>query len=141
MSNWPTGGNARKQRVWHQLLPEPAPLADLVIWGNGKDLDLELTLVNGRRVEMGAGDITVSTEGPVEMRLERVDDVNLRIRYASPGMDMRSLQISWPGPDQADFLESLRAYLADPDNESLGYCVDASISLAAAPTKQPRRIP
>lgn len=130
MSSWPTGGYARKQQVWHQLLPEPAPLAELVIWGNGKDLGLEFTMVNGRRLEMEAGDITVSTDGPVEMRLERVDDLNLKICYSGPGTEMRSMQVSWPDPGQADFIENLRAFLADPDNESLDYCVDANISLA-----------
>jgi hypothetical protein len=133
MNNWPTGGYGRKRRVWHQLMPEPAALAELVIWGNGKDLELEFTLVDGRTVEMGAGDITVSTDGPVEMRLERVDDLNLKIHYAGVGTEIRSMQVSWPEPDQADFIKSLRAYLADPDNESLDYCVDANISLAVRP--------
>ena len=130
MSNWPTGGYEGKQRVWHQLLPQPAPLAELVICGNGKDLDLEFRLADGRRLEMGAGDITVSTDGPVEMRLEHVDDLNLKIRYAGPGTEIRSMQVSWPDRDQADFTENLRAYRADPENESIGYCVDANISLA-----------
>ena len=131
MSNWPTGRYASKQRVWHQLLPEPAPLAELVIWGNGKDLGLEFTLVDGRRMEMGAGDITVSTDGAVEMRLECVDDLNLKICYNSPGAEMRSIQVCWPDPGQAGFVENLRAFLADPNNESLDYCVDANISLSA----------
>jgi hypothetical protein len=44
---------------------------------------------------------------------------------------MRSMQVSWFDPDEVGFVENLRAYLADPDDESLGYCVDAKISLAA----------
>lgn len=94
MSHWTPSGYTRKQRVWHELLPEPAPLTELVICGNGKDLDLELMLASGHKLEMGAADITVSTDGPVEMRLERVDDRNLKIRYAGPSTEIRSMQVS-----------------------------------------------
>lgn len=40
------------------------------------------------------------------------------------------MQVSWTDRDQADFIDNLRVYLADPENESIDYCVDAYISLA-----------
>jgi hypothetical protein len=44
--------------AWQELLPEPAPLTELVICGSGKDLGLEFTLADGRRMEMGAGAVS-----------------------------------------------------------------------------------
>jgi hypothetical protein len=113
-------------------MPEPAPLAELVIAGNGKDLGLEVALADGRRLRMEATDVTVSTEGAVEMQLERFDDLNLEIRYAGPGLEIRSMQVTGPDPDwQEEFTAATRALLAD--GGELGYLVGVKIALAALP--------
>lgn len=113
-------------------MPEPAPLAELVIEGNGKDLGLEVALTDGRRLQMGAADVTVSADGQVEMRLERIDDLNLKIRYAGPGLEIRSMQVRFPDPSwQEEFIADTRAFLAD--GKELDYCVDAKIVLAVLP--------
>jgi hypothetical protein len=88
------------------------------------------------RLEMGAGDITVSTHGALEMRLERLDDVNLRIGYAGPGVEIRSMQVRFDDPDyQNEFIEDLRAFLGGDAADEFNYCVDANIALAAAPAE------
>lgn len=129
MSRWRAGA---RELVWETIVSEPEPLAELVIEGNGKDLGLEVALAGGRRLQMGARDVAVSADGAVEMQLERVDDRNLKIRYAGPGLEILSMRVRFPDPDwQEEFTADVRAFLAD-DNE-LNYCVDAKIRLAALP--------
>jgi hypothetical protein len=80
---------------------------------------------------MGANDVTVSTNGTVEMRLERIDDANLKIRYAGLGLEICSMQVRYYNPDyQDEFIEDVRACLTDNANGELNYCVDAKIALA-----------
>ena len=122
MVSWLRAG--AQEPVWQAIVPEPAPLAELVIEGSGKDLGLEVALAGGRRLLMGAADVAVSADGAVEMQLERVDDRNLKIRYAGPGLEIRSMQVRFPDPDwQEEFIADVRAFLADGDE--LRYCVDA----------------
>lgn len=129
MSQWHAGA---REPVWETIVSEPAPLAELVIEGSGKDLGLEVALAGGRRLQMGAGDVAVSADGAVEMQLERVDDRNLKIRYAGPGLEIRSMRVRFPDPDwQEEFIADVRAFLAD--GSELSYCVDAKITLAALP--------
>jgi hypothetical protein len=129
VSRWRAG---MREPVWETIVSEPAPLEELVIEGNGKDLGLEVTLAGGRRLQMGAGDVAVSVDGAVEMQLERVDDRNLKIRYAGPGLEIRSMRVRFPDPDgQEEFLADVRAFLAD--GNELSYCVDARITLATLP--------
>ena len=129
MSRWSAGA---REPVWETIVSEPAPLAELVIEGSGKDLGLEVALAGGRRLQMGAGDVAVSADGAVEMQLERVDDRNLKIRYAGPGLEIRSMRVRFPDPDwQEEFIADVRAFLAG--GSELSYCVDAKITLAALP--------
>ena len=129
MSRWSAGA---REPVWETIVSEPVPLAELVIEGNGKDLGLEVALAGGRRLQMGAGDVAVSADGAVKMQLERVDDRNLKIRYAEPGLEIRSMRVRFPDPDwQEEFTADVRAFLAD--GNELSYCVDAKIALAALP--------
>ena len=117
---------------WQAIMPEPAPLEWLVIGGNGKDLGLEVALADGRRLRMEASDVAVSTDGAVEMQVEPFDDLNLEIRYAGPGLEIRSMQVTCPDPDwQEEFTAATRAFLAD--GGELGYCVGVKIALAALP--------
>lgn len=119
-----------RESGWQTIMPEPAPLAELVIGGNGKDLGLEVALADGHRLRMEASDVAVSTDGAVEMQLERFDDLNLEIRYAGPGLEIRSMQVTCPDPDwQEEFAAATRAFLAD--GGELGYCVGVKIALAA----------
>jgi hypothetical protein len=136
MVSWLRAG--AEEPVWQAIVPEPAPLAELVIEGSGKDLGLEVALAGGRRLLMGAADVAVSADGAVEMQLERVDDRNLKIRYAGPGLEIRSMQVRFPDPDwQEEFIADVRAFLADGDE--LRYCVDAKIALAALPGSRAER--
>lgn len=129
MSWWSAGA---RESGWQAIMPEPAPLAGLVIGGNGKDLGLEVALADGRRLRMEASDVAVSTDGAVEMQLERCDDLNLEIRYAGPGLEIRSMQVTCPDPGwQEEFTAATRAFLAD--GGELGYCVGVRIALAALP--------
>jgi hypothetical protein len=118
--------------VWQTIVSEPAPLAELVIEGNGKDLGLEVALAGGRRLQMGAAEVAVFSDGAVAMRLERIGDRSLKIRYAGPGLEIRSMQVRFPDPDwQEEFIADTSAFLADGDE--LNYCVDAKIVLAVLP--------
>jgi hypothetical protein len=127
MGWWQTG---EREPDWQTIMPEPAPLAELVIGGNGKDLGLEAVLADGRRLRMEASDVTVSTAGAVVMKLERFDDLNLEIRYAGPGLEIRSMQVMCPYPDwQEEFTAATRAFVAD--GGELDYCVGVKIALAA----------
>jgi hypothetical protein len=129
VSRWRAGA---REPVWETIVSEPVPLAELVIEGNWKDLGLEVALAGGRRLQMGAGDVAVSADGAVEMQLERVDDRNLKIRYAGPGLEIRSMRVRFPDPSwQEEFIADVRAFLAD--GNELSYCVDAKITLAALP--------
>jgi hypothetical protein len=113
-------------------MPEPAPLEWLVIGGNGKDLGLEVALADGRRLRMEASDVAVSTDGKVEMQLERYDDLNLEIQYAGLNLEIRSMQVTCPDPDwQEEFTAATRAFLAD--GGELGYCVGVRIALSGIP--------
>jgi hypothetical protein len=60
VSRWRAGA---REPVWETIVSEPAPLAELVTEGNGKDLGLEVALAGGRRLQMGAGDVAVSADG------------------------------------------------------------------------------
>jgi hypothetical protein len=98
----------------------------------GKDLGLEVALADGRRLQICAGDVAVSADGAVVMQLERVDDRNLKIRYAGPGLEIRSMRVRFPAPNrQEELITDVRAFLAD--GNELSYCVDANITLAALP--------
>lgn len=129
VSWWRAG---ERESGWQTIMPEPAPLAGLVIGGNGKDLGLEVALADGRRLRMEASDVAVSTDGAVEMHLEQFDDLNLEIRYVGPGLEIRSMQVTCPDPDwQEEFTAATRAFLAD--GGELGYCVGVKIALAELP--------
>jgi len=122
VSRWRAGA---REPVWETIVSEPAPLVELVIEGNGKDLGLEVALADGRRLRMGAGDVAVSAGGTVEMQLERIDDRNLKIRYAGPGLEIRSMRVRFPDPNrQEEFIADVRAFLAD--GNELSY-VDAKV--------------
>jgi hypothetical protein len=116
---------------WQTIMPEPVPLAWLVIGGNGKDLGLEVALADGRRLRMEATDVAVSTDGAVEMQLKQFDDVDLEIQYAGPGLEIRSMQVTSPDPDwEEEFTAATRSFLAD--GGELGYLVGVRIALAAS---------
>lgn len=120
---------------WHTIVPEPAPLAYLVIDGNGKDLDLEVALEGGRRLGMAAAGVAVSAEGQAEMHLQQMDDLNLRILYDGPGLEIRSMQICFLGYREEEYIAELQDFLAADDNRELGYIVSAKIALAAVPAR------
>lgn len=88
------------QSGWQTIMPEPAPLVRLVIGGSGKDLGLEAARADGRKLRMEPSDVAVATEGAVEMQLEPYDDMCLDIKYAGPGLEIRSMQVTCPDPDQ-----------------------------------------
>jgi hypothetical protein len=116
---------------WQTIMREPAPLTRLVIGGSGKDLGLRAVLADGRRLRMEPSDVAVATEGAVEMQLEPYDDMCLEIQYAGPGLEIRSMQVTCPDPDeQEEFTAAARAFIAD--GGELGYCVGVRIALAAA---------
>jgi hypothetical protein len=118
---------------WQTIMQEPVPLTGLVIGGNGKDLGLEAALVDGRRLWIEVSDVAVSMDGPVEMQLERLDDLNLEIRYAGPGLEIRSMQFTGPDPGwQEEFNAATRVFLAD--GGEFGYVVGVKIALAALPS-------
>ena len=128
--SWRSAG--ARESGWQAIMPEPAPLEWLVIGGNGKDLGLEVALADGRRLLMEASDVAVSTDGAVEMQVEPFDDLNLEIRYAGPGLEIRSMQVTCPDPDwQEEFTAATRAFLAD--GGELGHLVGVKIALAALP--------
>ncbi|MGH3262657.1 MAG: hypothetical protein ACRDNS_11720 [Trebonia sp.] len=129
MSWWSEG---EPESGWQAIMPEPVLLKWLVIGGNGKDLGLELALVNGPRLRMEASDVAVSTDGSVQMQLEQFDDVSLEIQYSGPGLEVRSLQVMCPDPDwEEEFTAATRAFIAD--GGELAYCVGVRIALAAIP--------
>lgn len=135
MSSWRAD---EQESGWQTIMPDPLPLAWLVIGGNGKDLGLEVALADGRRLRMEASDVAVSTDGAVEMQLERVDDQDLEIQYAGPGLEIRSMQVTSPDPDwQEEFTAATRSFLAD--GGELDYLVGVRIALAASPSSPARR--
>lgn len=118
------------QSGWQTIMPEPAPLVRLVIGGSGKDLGLEAARADGRKLRMEPSDVAVATEGAVEMQLEPYDDMCLDIKYAGPGLEIRSMQVTCPDPDQQEeFTAAARAFIAD--GGWLGYRVGVRIALAA----------
>jgi hypothetical protein len=115
---------------WQTIMQEPAPLMWLVIGGSGKDLGLKAVLADGRRLRMEPSDVAVATEGAVEMQLEPYDDMCVQIRYAGPGLEIRSMQVTCPEPDQQEeFTAAAGAFIAG--GGELGYCVGVRIALAA----------
>jgi hypothetical protein len=135
VSRWHTD---EPESGWQTIMPEPAPLAWLVIGGNGKDLGLEVALADGRRLRMETSDVAVSTDGAVQMQLERFDDVNLEIQYAGPGLEIRSMQVTSPDPAwQEEFTAATRSFVAD--GGELSYLVGVRIALAASPNSPPRQ--
>jgi hypothetical protein len=117
---------------WLTIMPEPAPLRWLVIGGYGKDLGLEAALADGRSLVIEPSVVAVSTEGAVEMRLQPFDDVSLEIWYAGPGLEIRSMQVDRPEPDEEEeFTAVTRAFIAN--GGELGYRVGVRIALAALP--------
>jgi hypothetical protein len=127
VSRWHTD---EQESGWQTIMPEPAPLEWLVIGGSGKDLGLQAVLADGRRLRMEPSDVAVATEGAVEMQLEPYDDMCLEIKYAGPGLEIRSMQVTYPDPDQQEeFTAAARAFIAD--GGWLGYRVGVRIALAA----------
>jgi hypothetical protein len=128
------GGASADQGGWHSVLAGPAPLADVVIVGSGKDADILITLADGRELSMGADDVTVSADSSVQARITRLDDVNIQIRYCGPGLVARSVRVKYDSRDpewQDEFLQRLRAWLAGDSSGELNFCVDADIVLTA----------
>lgn len=115
---------------WQSIMTEPAPLTWLVIGGSGKDLGLKAALADGRKLRMELSDVTVATEGAVEMQLEPYDETCLGIQYAGSGLQILSMQVTCPDPDQQEeFTSAVRAFIAG--GGELDYRVGVRIALAA----------
>ena len=128
------GEGSADQDDWHSVLVGPAPLADVVIVGSGKDADIRIALADGKRLLMGAGDVTVSADSSVRARIQWLDDVNVEIRYCGPGLVARSVRVKYDSGDpewQDEFHQDLRAWLASDSSYEFNYSVDADIVLAA----------
>ncbi|HXT91239.1 MAG TPA: hypothetical protein VN714_18465, partial [Trebonia sp.] len=70
--------------------------------------------------------------GAVEMKLEPFDDESVQICYEGPGLEIRSMQVTCPDPDeQGQFTADTRAFVAD--GGELRYRVGVRIALAGLP--------
>lgn len=126
--------------AWETILAEPASLAEVVIFGNGKDCDLTISLLGGRHFLMTVDHVTVSADSMVTAEFKQVDDLNVKIRYSGPDLEARSVRIGYDDPDLAEeFRESVRKWLScdqdgeyDEENNELRWCVDAEIVLTSS---------
>jgi len=127
-------GSGTDQDDWREVLVGPAPLAEVVIVGSGKDADILIACADGRELSMGAGDVTVSADSSVQAHITWIDDVSVEIRYCGPGLVARSVRVKFDSrdPEGRDaFHEALRAWLASDSSCEFNFCVDADIVLAA----------
>ena len=130
MSRW--GSNDKG--TWETILSGQVPLTEVVVDGNGKDCDLTIALADGRRLVTGANQVTVTTEGTVNVVVDRIDDNNLDIHYSGPGLVVRSARVRYGDLERAEeFRADLRTWLAGGAGEDgLRYVVDAEITVASA---------
>ena len=130
MSRW----GINDKGTWETILSGRVALTEVVVDGNGKDCDLTIALADGRRLVAGANQVTVSAEGRVNVVVDAIDDNNLEIRCAGPGLEVRSARVRYGNPEyQEEFRADLRAWLSGGAGEGgLRYVVDAEITVASA---------
>jgi hypothetical protein len=119
---------------WIPLPLDGARLAELVIFGNGKDSDVTIKLAGGRVIEIPVEDVRVVTGEGIIVHSVRYDDVSRIVRFSGQGLSIRHARVAWPGEDEecvTGLAEDLPAFL-DPENEQvkyLRYVVDAEFEL------------
>lgn len=117
---------------WESILPNPVQVKEAVLSGNGKDAYFALALSDGTRIEMSAADVTIHADGPMTVQINRLDDLNLEIRYSGSGLLARSARVRFDGYDwQEEFRSDVHEWLSNGGRGELGYAVGIEITLAA----------
>ena len=120
-------------RAWEEIVTEVASLREMIVWGNGKDCDLVMSLSDGRRLELPVAGVSVLSDGAVRVDVDGPGDSSLRVRYSGPRLEVRSARVGISDASQeetAEFREAVRNWRSGEG--CLWRTVDAEITLASA---------
>jgi hypothetical protein len=112
-------------------------LESVVHFGNGKDAELVLTFVGGRRVTLLVNAVRVEADRGVVVDVSSWDDVSLRIEYLGSDLHLHSGRFGYPGPRDkfdAEFLAEAESWLAAGCEKELLWVAKAELRLASSPS-------
>jgi hypothetical protein len=118
---------------WLTLPVADEPVTSVTHSGSGKDADLVIEFVNGKRMEMGVSSLRVETDCGMVVNVTRLDDVTLHTVYTGRHLSLRSGRIRFVTPNDfwwAEFLDDVRAWL-ESDTDELLYTVDIELQLTS----------
>jgi hypothetical protein len=126
----------RKVASWVTLPFAGERLESVVHFGNGKDADLTLTFVGGRRVVLLVDAVRVETDRGVVVDVSSWDDVSLYIEYLGSDLYLHSGRLGYPGDHDNfvdEFLALAQSWLAAGCEEELLWTVDVELRLVTRP--------
>lgn len=110
-------------------------LAEIVMFGNGKDADLALRLADGAVLEMGMGSLTIACASAVESTVRSHDDYNVVVRYSGTGLRISSLRVAFNLASGSDYFEpfdrDVQEWIDNSFVRALNYAVHVHITLVA----------
>ncbi|TLP57024.1 hypothetical protein [Microbispora triticiradicis] len=120
--------------TWMDLPLAGERLSEIVLFGHGKDADVMVELLDGRRFVLGLGGM-LRVRGCPAMRSEviRWDDRSLIIRYRGDNLKIAAFRIEIPSwnDDLETFQAMVRKWLAKGGTEDLTWCLSMDIEVTA----------
>jgi len=120
--------------TWEALPLNNRPIREIVYHGNGKDADLVITFADGSTGTVTSRHVTITSAVSTQLTIESLDDLNLAIRIAGPGLAIASGRVCNYYDDHEEFGPEFRddvAKWAAPGNHDLGIVTPVELELGA----------
>lgn len=121
--------------IYHGVDFGRTALRHITMIGNGKDADLTIAFVDGRRFQLGVNDMDIKATGSHQVRVSGAGDSSLKIEYATNGLRIDSAAFAFSNDHdewQTQFEEELRKWAEAEESRPLLWCADVRIVLTSA---------
>lgn len=119
--------------MWTDIPLGQEPLTEIMLFGNGKDADVVIELLDGRHYSVGLGRGLHITGCPgLEVETLRWDDRSLAIRYFGPDLVLSRLRCevpTWGDINVDEFREEIRRWVASGGGDELLWALSLKIEL------------
>jgi hypothetical protein len=105
-------------------------LGEIIMFGNGKDAELELQLADGREFKLEICSLTITCDGAMSSSVRRYDDRNVVVRYSCAGLRISSMQVASDLEKyDYEFVRDVQDWVDGGFESELNYVVHVCITL------------
>lgn len=116
--------------TWVDVPLAGAALSEIVLFGHGKDADVMVELLDGRRFVMGLGGALLVRGCPgLESEVTRWDDCSLILRYSGEGLELASFRLGVGVVDEEEFAAAFHQWIAADGADDLHWAVTIEIEV------------